>query len=196
MSTESFNPSDSPEVLEMRKYPNRRYYDTTRSKHVTLDQIYKLVQSGKNVSIKDSKTGEDITAKVLTQIILELDSSKLDMFPVSLLTRVIRTHESLVKDFMETYFNQAFSSFLNAQSKLTQSLKKTPTLSEIMSNAPDWQKIMTPPWMPIPVKNSQSEKGTSSPPQWDPRTNPDLSSLQDQLESIRLEIEQLRKKQK
>ena len=60
-------------VRVLKKYPNRRYYDTTQSRHITLDEIYAMIRGGVDVHVTDSKTGEDITAKVLAQIILEHD---------------------------------------------------------------------------------------------------------------------------
>ncbi len=58
-------------LLEIRKYANRRYYDSTKSRHLSLDQIHKLILSGSNIRVVDAQTGQDITAKVLTQILLE-----------------------------------------------------------------------------------------------------------------------------
>ena len=101
--------SPEPELkrLEIKKYPNRRYYDATHSKHLTLDEIQGLIQQGYDIRVVDAKTSSDITAQVLTQIILELDTPKLDSLPVPLLVRIIRMNDQLVKDFIEKYFNQA-----------------------------------------------------------------------------------------
>src|SRR5437764_6986140 len=94
--------TDTPSKrLEIRKYPNRRYYDTTRSRHLTLDEIRSLIREGHDIRVIDSKSSVDITAQVLTQIILELETQKLDSFPVPLLVRLIRVNDQLVKDFIE-----------------------------------------------------------------------------------------------
>ena len=68
--------------LEIKKYPNRRYYDATHSRHLTLDEIRTLVQQGYDLRVVDARTSADITAQVLTQIILELDTPKVDSLPV------------------------------------------------------------------------------------------------------------------
>ena len=81
--------------LQIRRYPNRRYYDSTRSQHVTMEEIHQLIRNGHDVRVTDSKSGDDLTAKVLTQIILEHDTPKLGMFPIGLLHQVIRTSEPL-----------------------------------------------------------------------------------------------------
>src|ERR1041385_1848793 len=113
-----------PKHLEIRKYPNRRYYDTTRSRHLTLDEIRSLIRDGYDLRVTDSKTSVDITAQVLTQIILELDTQKLDSFPVPLLVRVIRVNDQLVKDFIEKYFNQALQSFLHYQQRFEEQIRQ------------------------------------------------------------------------
>jgi len=84
--------------LEIKKYSNRRYYDATHSRHLTLDEIRNLIQQGYDIKVTDAKTSADITAQVLTQIILELDTPKLDSLPVPLLVRLIRMNDQLVKD--------------------------------------------------------------------------------------------------
>src|ERR1051326_7599025 len=116
--------SGNGKVLDIRKYPNRRYYDSTRSKHVTLEEINSLIREGYEIRVTDSKTGEDITAKVLAQIILELDSPKLEVFPVPLLHRLIRSNQALVTEFVEKYFNQALAAFLDSQRNLEESMRQ------------------------------------------------------------------------
>src|SRR5215470_20248185 len=111
--------------LEIKKYPNRRYYDATHSRHLTLDEIRALIQQGYDLRVIDAKTSADITAQVLTQIILELDTSKLDSLPVPLLVRIIRMNDQLVKDFIEKYFNQALKSFLDYQQQVEEQIRRT-----------------------------------------------------------------------
>jgi polyhydroxyalkanoate synthesis repressor PhaR len=79
------------DVLQIRKYPNRRYYDATRSRHVRLQDIRKAVQSGSFVCVRDSRTDEDITNQVLAQIILNDDGAKLSVVPPEALHHLIRS---------------------------------------------------------------------------------------------------------
>ena len=79
--------SDEPRTLEIRKYQNRRYYDSTRSRHLSLQQIHNLIIEGYNIRVLDAKTNEDITPKVLTQILLNMNrsswtSSRMNCLPV------------------------------------------------------------------------------------------------------------------
>jgi polyhydroxyalkanoate synthesis repressor PhaR len=101
------NNSDEPRTLEFRKYQNRRYYDDTLSRR----QIHQFIIEGYNVRVLDAKTNEDITAKVLTQILLEYEPVKLDLFSNELLIRAIRVNDRLLKDFVDLYFQQAFEAF-------------------------------------------------------------------------------------
>src|SRR5438034_26475 len=132
--------------LEIRKYPNRRYYDSTRSRHLTLDEIRSLIRDGYDLRVIDSKTSLDITAQVLTQIILELETQKLDSFPVPLLVRLIRVNDNLVKDFIEKYFNQALHSFLEYQQRVEEQLRQVHGLPAVYPSMSAWAKAMVQPF--------------------------------------------------
>jgi polyhydroxyalkanoate synthesis repressor PhaR len=91
------------EPLEIRKYSNRRLYDTTRSRHITADDLYELVRTGHDVVITDSATGVDITHQVLTQMILERDPPKLEVFPTTLLHEIIRANQQMWRKFVDQW---------------------------------------------------------------------------------------------
>src|SRR6476646_790769 len=118
-------PEPSAKRLEIKKYANRRYYDATHSRHLTLDEIRSLIQQGYDLKVVDAQSSADITGQVLTQIILELDSSKIDSLPVPLLLRIIRMNDQLVKYFIEKYFNQALQSFLEYQHRVEEHIRQT-----------------------------------------------------------------------
>src|SRR5437763_17036309 len=132
--------------LEIKKYPNRRYYDATHSRHLTLDEIQLLIQQGYDLHVVDAKTGADITAQVLTQIILELDTPKLDSLPVPLLLRIIRMNDQLVKDFIDKYFNQALQSFLDYQRQVEEQIRRTHGLPPLFPSVSAWTKAMLEPF--------------------------------------------------
>src|SRR6185295_15129139 len=101
-------------VYDIKKYPNRRFYDATRRRHVTLNDLYELVRTGSRIVVTDSRTGHDITNIVLTQIILEHDPPKLDLFPPALLHQAIQANQQLVRRFIDEYFANAMNAFLNS----------------------------------------------------------------------------------
>src|SRR6516164_2841104 len=138
-----------PKKLEIKKYPNRRYYDATHSRHFTLEEIRTLIQQGYDIHVTDAKTSADITAQVLTQIILELDTPKLDSLPVPLLVRLIRMNDQLVKDFIEKYFNQALKSFFDYQKQLEEQIRKTHGLPPVFPSVSAWTKAMLEPFSAV-----------------------------------------------
>ena len=132
--------------LEIKKYPNRRYYDSTHSRHLLLDEIRSLIQQGYDISATDARTGEDITAQLLTQIILELETAKLDSFPVPLLVRLIRMNDQGVKDFIEQYFNQALKSFLDYQRQIGEQIVKAQGVPASFPSVTAWTEAMLKPF--------------------------------------------------
>ncbi len=172
--------------LEIRKYSNRRYYDATHSRHLTLDEIRKLVQQGYDLRVVNAKTGRDITAQVLTQIILDLDTPKLDSLPVPLLVRLIRVNDQLVKDFIEKYFNQAFKSFLEYQQQLEEQFRRTHGLPTPFAPVTAWTKAIFQPFASVFEPRPQDGQGS---PGDAARENSQLrqriSELQKELEGVR-----------
>src|SRR6266700_5266609 len=139
----------APKRLEIKKYPNRRYYDATHSRHLTLDEIRALIQQGYDLRVTNAKTSADITAQVLTHIILELDTPKLDSLPVPLLVRIIRMNDQLVKDFIEKYFNQALKSFFDYQQQVEEQVRRTHGLPSVFPTVAAWTKAALEPFASV-----------------------------------------------
>lgn len=134
--------TSAEERIVLRKYRNRRYYDTTRSLHVTLEDIFNLVRAGREIQVTDSQSGEDITPRVLAQIILEHDPLKLAVFPVDFLHRVIRANEPLIREFMERYFGHFLQAYLDSQRQLNEYLRGAMGLGLPSSADNDWLRTM------------------------------------------------------
>jgi polyhydroxyalkanoate synthesis repressor PhaR len=181
-------PPEELGTLQIRRYPNRRYYDSTRSQHVTLEEIHQLIREGHSVEVTDSKSGEDLTGKVLTQIILEYDTPKLDVFPVGLLHQVIRSSEPLVSQFVEKYVNHAFEAFSDSQQKFQDFLRDSLGLG-----GPFTANRLWPPFMLGPIANEMFTKtehaddAESSAPD-----GANGGELQQQLNQLQLQLEALR----
>lgn len=174
--------------LEIRKYPNRRYYDSTHSRHLTLDEIRSLIQEGYDIVVTDAKTGSDITAQVLTQIILELDTAKLDSLPVPLLLRLIRMNDQLVKDFIEKYFNQALKSFLDYQRQFEEQVRLAHGLPTSFPSVSAWTEAM---FKPIA---SAFTNGTSQPPPPPTASTPAESpELRELVRSLQQQVQDLKR---
>ena len=96
------------ETVEITRYPNRRLYDRSRKKYVTVGEIEAMVLSGQNVRVRDSKSDEDLTRVVLTQIILERHPERMKMFPVPCLHAILRA-DQMALNWLTLYFGQAMS---------------------------------------------------------------------------------------
>ena len=97
----------------------------------------------------DAKTNEDITSKVLTQILLEYEPVKLDMFSNELLTRAIRVNDRLLKDFVDVYFRQAFEAFCVSQKQVELMLRQAHHLTSVLPAAALSAVNLLPPWVPF-----------------------------------------------
>ena len=96
------------EKVVLKKYANRRLYDTEKSAYVTLNQVADLIREGRQVEVIDAKTKEDVTAFILTQIILEASRKKNVLLPVPLLHLIIQYGENVLEEFFEKYLQHGF----------------------------------------------------------------------------------------
>jgi len=147
-------PDASAETIQIRKYPNRRYYDSTRSRHLTLEDIRALIREGANVRIIDSQSGVDITSKTLMQMILEFDAPKLDLFTTPLLVQIIRVNDQVMKGYFEKFFHQALSTFFTFQQQLEKQLRDGSVLPSLFPTFAAWQARSASVPDPAPQKSS------------------------------------------
>ena len=112
------------EKILFKKYPNRRLYDTGKSEYVSLNQLSDLIKDGKIVEVVEVKTGEDVTAFTLTQIILEKAKKKNTLLPVPLLHLVIRHGENILAEFFEKYLEQTVQNYLAYKNAADDQFKK------------------------------------------------------------------------
>lgn len=96
----------SDEVVQITKYPNRRFYARNESAYMSLEGIEGLVRAGKRVEIRDSQTDEDLTAVVLTRIIMERQPEKMRLFPTDMLHFMLRSND-VMSDFLRDYFRHS-----------------------------------------------------------------------------------------
>lgn len=186
----------SAKRLDIRKYPNRRYYDATHSRHLTLDEIRTLIRDGFDIKVTDSKSGADITAQLLTQIILELETSKIDSFPVALLLRMIRSNDQVVRDFVETYFNQAFKAYSEYQKQMEDRLRQMQGVTGMFPPFGSWAQTpmspFAPPFGSKPSQPEEREKTQPAPTPAPPGESKDLrntvTELQQQLAAMQKEM--------
>jgi len=107
----------------VKKYSNRRLYDTTNKKYVTLEEISSLIRNGYEVKVIDSQSGADISKVVLIQVILESEKNREDILPVSFLHMLIKYGNKIAKDFFENYFLMMFQPYLSVQKNMQENLQ-------------------------------------------------------------------------
>jgi polyhydroxyalkanoate synthesis repressor PhaR len=93
-------------TVRIQRYPNRRFYDRSRRRYVTIQDIEDHILAGRTVEIRDSKTGDDLTRQVLAQILAERHPRKMEMFPVAMLHDIIRANE-IGLDLWRGYMRQS-----------------------------------------------------------------------------------------
>lgn len=107
-----------PAVVQIRKYGNRRLYDTAGSRYVNLDAIAALIREGKEVRIVDAKTDRDLTRVTLTQIITEDAKERPTGLPLELLRQLIVASDEVRQEFVMWYLKSAFDSYQKVQEAL------------------------------------------------------------------------------
>lgn len=109
----------------LKKYPNRRLYDTTDSHFVTLEDVKQLVLKHDEFRVEDSKTGKDLTSTVLLQIISEMeDNGKEALLTNKLLQQLIRFYGSGMQGLLSQYLEQSLSAFLDQQDAMQRHMKQ------------------------------------------------------------------------
>lgn len=132
----------SIEKRVIKKYPNRRLYDTATSSYITLTDVKQLVLEQVDIQVVDVKTQEDITRSVLLQIILEEESGGVPMFTYDVLTRIIRFYGNAMQGMMGGYLEQNLELFAQMQNKLQEQTKNMVGDNPLMQGANPWGDFM------------------------------------------------------
>ncbi len=129
----------------IKKYPNRRLYDTDTSSYITLSEVKQLVMDSEPFVVRDAKTGDDLTRSILLQIILEEEANGSPMFTPEVLANVIRFYGNTMQGFMGGFLEKSIQTMVEMQSRLgEQSGKLTPEVwSQFMGlQSPMMQGLM------------------------------------------------------
>lgn len=105
-------------VAVVKKYANRRLYNTASSSYVTLDDLSKMVRDGDDFVVFDAKTGEDLTRSILTQIILEEDGKGRNLLPTNFLRQLIRYYDDSLRAFLPRYLEMSMENFSSNQDQI------------------------------------------------------------------------------
>jgi polyhydroxyalkanoate synthesis repressor PhaR len=125
-------------VRTIKKYPNRRLYDTHTSSYITLHEVKNMVVAGTALQVVDAKNNEDLTRSIFLQIILEEESGGVPMFSEAALANIIRFYGHSMQGFMGSYLEKNVQAFLDIQQHMSEQSKQlTPELWTQMMSQPN-----------------------------------------------------------
>lgn len=177
--------------VTIKKYANRRLYNTATSSYVTLDDLCRMVKAGTEFSVYDAKTGEDITRSVLTQIIVEEEAKGQNLLPINFLRQLIGFYGDSLQSLVPRYLEHSMASFAHNQEKMRKYLQDTfdglfpfGNLEEMgkqnMALLEQTMKMFTP------FKPGETDRGARRDP-----TAEELAELKEKIESLQREIDRL-----
>jgi polyhydroxyalkanoate synthesis repressor PhaR len=166
--------TEGPRIL--KKYPNRRLYDTEISSYITLEEVRQLVLDHEEFEVRDAKTGDDLTRSVLLQIISEHEERGQPMFTTNLLSQIIRFYGDSLQGFMGSYLEKSLQIFLDQQqqfrSQLNNILGQTPwsMLNDLTERNMDLWKSLQQGFLNAAANSVRN--GTFDPTQQAPQPQP------------------------
>ncbi len=132
----------------IKKYPNRRLYDTVDSKYITIENVKDLVMNNVDFSVIDKKSSEDITRSILLQIIMEQEEDDEPIFTVDVLAKIIRLYGEGVQDLASNFLERSFFMFSEQQdqfnARMKDAMRQNPlsTMAEVtQKNMQIWKKM-------------------------------------------------------
>ena len=128
-------------VRILKKYPNRRLYDTRTSSYITLSDVKQMVLDGETFEVRDAKTGDELTRSILLQIILEEETGGMPMFTTQMLAQVIRFYGHAMQGLMGSYLEGNLQAFVDLQTRIAEQSKG---LYDPKAFTPEaWAQLMT-----------------------------------------------------
>ncbi len=117
--------NETPHPITIKKYANRRLYNTATSKYVTLDDLSGMVKSGVDIVVVDAKSGADITRSVLTQIIFEEESKGQNLLPINFLRQLIGFYGDSLQSVVPNYLEYSMNAFAQNEENMRSHMKET-----------------------------------------------------------------------
>jgi len=167
-------------VLLVKKYGNRRLYDTEASRYITLEELARQIRDGHDVQVIDAKSGHDLTQSTLAQIILE-GRGAAKLLPVPLLKQLIRMREDALAEFFSRYVTWALEVYLRLRSS-----------GRMLPFDPFAGLSLAPPVL-LSRLFSRGEPTPPPPPPTEPDDDPPSASTEAELADLRRELEELKR---
>ncbi len=182
------------EPVIIKKYANRRLYNTASSKYVTLEQLSEMVKSGEEFHVLDAKTDEDITRSVLTQIIFEEENKGQNLLPVNFLRQLIQMYGNALQPFVPSYLETAMESFLRNQEamreQITSAFGAVPPLKQLDELTKQNLALMEKAVQSFSPFNWSTGQSEQSPPT---ATSAETTAKDDQISALMERIDAMQK---
>lgn len=200
----SKRPESGDDAIVIKKYANRRLYNTSASTYVTLDDLAQMVKDGEEFVVKDAKSGEDITRSVLTQIIFEEENKGENLLPINFLRQLIRFYGDSMQAVVPSYLEYSIESLSREQEKFQKQIADAfggpafPGMEEqVRQNMAMFQQTMQM-FNPFALQPDSSAAKPSAPPAEpapadDGKDDVELKGLQEQLKAMQAQIDKLAK---
>jgi len=154
----------------IKKYANRRLYDTEASRHVTLDGIRQLVAGGEDVAVIDDTTGQDITRSILLQVIAEQEQGGRPILSAEMLKQIIRFYGNPMQELMGGYLERSMQVFMNQQKVLQEQIQQTmgmtplgPMQNLAQKNLETWAQLQKSFLDALTPRSGSAGSGTTEP---------------------------------
>ena len=135
--------SVAPGVRVLKKYPNRRLYDSQSSSYITLADVKHMVLANEAFEVRDARSGEDLTRSILLQIILEEETGGVPIFSTPMLAQLIRFYGHAMQGLMGSYLEKNLQNFIELQTRLAQAGSGTPGLYDPAKFSPEaWTQFL------------------------------------------------------
>lgn len=191
------NDTGGKKPIVIKKYANRRLYNTSSSSYITLDDLSRMTREGQDFQVLDAKTGNDITHSILTQIIMEEEASGEPLLPISFLRQLIAMYGNSMQTLMPSYLEATMDNFRANQRKLQDSWTAKPgaeALAKLAETNMAMFQAAAKAFLPPAMRNgagsaSGSGSGTSAGP-----TPAPSSGNSSELEALKAQVAAMQKK--
>jgi polyhydroxyalkanoate synthesis repressor PhaR len=190
--------AEEPPVV-IKKYANRRLYNTKSSTYVTLEHLCEMVKNGIDFEVRDARTGEDITRSVLTQIIFEEEAKGQNLLPIRFLRQLIKFYGDNLQAFLPGYLDMSMESFAKHQDEIRRRMAEAfggggqaleALARQNLALFERTMRMFAPFGYSHPESQNNQRSETSSAPA-KPASSDEVSALKDEIEAMRRQLAEL-----
>ncbi|KPF65200.1 polyhydroxyalkanoate synthesis repressor PhaR [Porphyrobacter sp. AAP60] len=181
---------EAGDAITIKKYANRRLYNTASSSYITLEDLAKMVRDNVEFQVLDAKSGDDITHSILTQIIMDEESNGGQMLPVSFLRQLIGMYGNSMQSLMPSYLEASMDNFRQNQSKIREAFEKGMTanpLSALHETNMAMMRAAAEAFMPGVAKPKERPSAPVS------ETRDEIALLREQMAAMQKKLDDLSK---